>query len=129
MSDEWTCGKGLAAHAPLPGAIAGMLSALAEMLDSHTRALDLTEEAGRAEYAAYSSLVAQQRMIAAALTSVGDEMAGYATLPMAPHDMAVLASPESGAAFQALIDAEKALLQVLTATVEEHEGMLAEEPA
>jgi hypothetical protein len=78
MTDEWTCGKGLAAHSTLPTSMGGMLSALAEMLDSHTRALDLTDEAGRAEYAAYSSLVAQQRMIAAALQAMDLETVMHA---------------------------------------------------
>jgi hypothetical protein len=126
MANEWTCGKGLAAHAGLPLATGKMVSSLAGMLDNHARAIDLTYADGRGEYVAYASLVAQLKVIAASLGSLGDEMAGYESLPMAPHDMDVLASPELDTAFRALIEAEKALLNVLTATVEEHEQMLAE---
>jgi hypothetical protein len=126
MTEEWTCGKGLAAHAPLPLAIGDMLAALATMLDAHTRVLDLTDEHGRTEYAAYASLVAQQRMIARALRSMSKEMSGYQDMPMARHDMGILESEEFGETFKALVHAEKALLRVLTETVDEHEQMLGE---
>ena len=54
MTDgEPTCGKGLASQAPLPAKLGDLTSALADMLDAHTRALDLQDERGRDEQAAY----------------------------------------------------------------------------
>jgi len=126
MTDDWTCGKGLAANAALPEAIGAFFDALAMVLDLHTRSLDLSESSGRAEYDAYEGLVARQRVIASSLAKLGREMAGHVDLPMAEHDMEVLSAPESMAAFRALVDAERALLERLTVTVEEHELMLAE---
>ena len=46
--DQWTCGKGLAAGADLPGKLAALLAARAEVLERHTRALDPSEPSGRA---------------------------------------------------------------------------------
>jgi hypothetical protein len=124
MTDEWTCGKGLAAHADLPRAIGDMIEALAAMLDAHTRALDLTDEHGRNEYAAYASLVAQHRTIASSLRAMSEEMAGCHDLPMARHDMAVLESEEVTGTFASLVQVERALLRRLSATLEEHEQLL-----
>lgn len=123
MAEGWTCGKGLAANAPLLTAMAEMISALAEILDGHTRSLNLTDGDSRTEYAAYASLVAQQRMIATALQSLADEMVSYESLPMGIHDMGVLMSPELEETFERLITSERALLQRLTNTVAEHEEM------
>jgi hypothetical protein len=97
---------------------------LAVVLDLHTRSLDLGEDSGRAEYDAYMRLITQQRAIAVSLATLAREMAGYADLPMAEHYMEVLGAAESTAAFLALVDAEKALLDRLSAAVEEHEQML-----
>lgn len=124
MADDWTCGKGLAANAALPEAIGTFFDTLATVLDLHTRSLNLGESSGRAEHVAYMRLVVQQRAIASLLATLGHEMAGYVDLPMAGHDLEVLSAPESTAAFQALVDAERALLDRLAATVEEHEQML-----
>jgi hypothetical protein len=125
VTDDWTCGKGLAANAALPEAIGTLLGALATVLELHTRSLDLSEGSGRAEYVAYMSLVMQQRLIASALATLSDEMSGYADLPVAGHDLAVLGAPESAAAFHALVEAERMLLHRLSATVEEHTQILA----
>lgn len=124
MSEEWTCGKGLAAHAEIPLAMSELMTAMATMLDRHALALDPGEQAGKAEYDAYLSLVAGHRATADAMRSLGNEMAGYATLPMAEHDMAVLTSAELDSAFRSVVAAEEVLLNRLQETVAEHQQML-----
>ncbi|MBX3069432.1 MAG: hypothetical protein KF883_02890 [Thermomicrobiales bacterium] len=127
MADDWTCGKGLAAHASVPAAIGQVLSTMATLFDRHTLALDPAQPEGRAEYAAYASLAAQHRMIAAALASLSAEMAGYETLPMAEHNMDVMMSGNLDAAFRGVVDAERELLAALQSTVDEHGAMLTAE--
>lgn len=126
MADDWTCGKGLAENAALPEAMSTFFNALAAVLDLHTRSLDLSDSSGRAEYGAYHRTVVQQRVIASSLATLSREMAGYLDLPMAEHDLKVLSGSESTAAFQALVEAEKALLTRLSEAVEEHQQMLEE---
>ncbi len=127
MSDDWTCGKGLAAHAHIPEMIGVFVESMATLFDRHTLALDPGQEAGRAEYEVYAGLVAQYRMIAASLARVSAEMADLESLPMAEHDMDVMMSDELDAAFRAVIAAERNLLSALQSTVEEHEAMLRSE--
>ena len=56
MTDEPTCGRGLAASAALPGKIAELSAALAEVLERHMKALDLSDEHSRREHALYDRL-------------------------------------------------------------------------
>jgi hypothetical protein len=122
--DDWTCGKGLAASARVPSAMGEMIGAMAGVMDGHTLALDLTDPDARAEYVAYASLEARQRLAASLLRGIAEEMAGYEDLPMGRHDMDVLMSQDLTETFQNLVEAEKRLLHVLTETLAEHEAML-----
>jgi hypothetical protein len=123
--DQPTCGQGLAANAILPAKLGQLLGATAEVLERHTRALDLTDPAGRAERDAYAALVRAHRAIAGELASLAQQMEGYRDLPMARHDEAVLADPAGQAeAFRRSVAVERELLQLLTAKVEAEERLL-----
>jgi hypothetical protein len=64
MQDEQqTCGKGLAAHAALPEKIGGLIQSMAELLQNHTRSLDLDDANARLERDAYDRLIKDERSI------------------------------------------------------------------
>jgi hypothetical protein len=56
MTDQPTCGKGLAEHAVLPAKLGELLAALAANLQLHQNSLVLTDENARAEYRAFAML-------------------------------------------------------------------------
>ena len=45
--EEWTCGKGIAANAPLPAALGKLASAQGQVLQVHMRALDPSDPAAK----------------------------------------------------------------------------------
>jgi hypothetical protein len=123
--DRPTCGKGLAANAALPDKLAELTDAMAEVLERHTKALDLTDPAAREEFDAYAALVRAHRTIAGELASLAQQMVGYGDLPMGRHDEAVMADPEGQAeAFQRCVAIERELLALLSAKVAEEEQLL-----
>ena len=124
-NDQPTCGKGLAANAVLPAKLAELTAATAEVLERHTRALDLTDPAAREELDAYTALVRVHRTIAGQLASLAQQMAGYRDLPMGRHDETAMADPKGQAeAFQRFVAIERELLALLSAKVEEEDQLL-----
>ncbi|MGE3798157.1 MAG: hypothetical protein AB7G88_09960 [Thermomicrobiales bacterium] len=121
MAEEWTCGKGLAAHSVLPLAMGRLMSAMATMLDRHTLSLDPGQQEGREEFAAYAELVARHALLASELETLANRMEGYEALPMAEHDMETLTSSELDDAFRAVVQAEEDLLGTLQSIIEEHQ--------
>ena len=113
--DTPTCGKGIAANASLPATLSELMAALADVFERHTDALNRGEAAGRTEYDAYVSLERGHRDVAAALGTLADEMRSYRDLPMAEHDMAVMADPQGQAAAYAKYLAVKSRLGDLIA--------------
>ncbi|MEX0784564.1 MAG: hypothetical protein WD557_18155 [Dehalococcoidia bacterium] len=126
MDDEPTCGKGLAANAVLPAKLAELLTALADTLEAHRPALDLDEPAGRQEDEAYATLVTEQRQIAARLASLATRMEGCRALPMASHDMAVMADPARMAPYARFVATQRQLANMLQQSVAQGAAMLAE---
>ena len=124
MSEEMTCGKGLAARARLPEAVAALAAAKAEVLSYHQRSLDSSNAEARAEIARYAVLTGRFRTVAEALRSTAELMAGSRDLPMAPHDVAILGTAENTALFERYVDAERNLLAILSDELRENEGML-----
>jgi hypothetical protein len=125
MEEQLTCGKGLAEHSVLPGRIGEVIGGLAENLELHTRALDVSEDAGRAEHEAYAGLAGRYRRIAEELRSASEEMAGYRDLPPAPHDLESMRSPELGEAFTRFLEAERELVAALEEAIARDEALLA----
>ena len=126
MTEQETCGQGLAENAVLPKTLGEAIASMADVLEAHMPSLDLKDPDARPEYDAYASLVAQQRRIAEQLQAVADEMAGYADLPMGRHDPALMASRRVAEAFRQFVEAEKAALALLEQRVAGDDAMLSE---
>lgn len=122
--EQPTCGKGLAAHATLPATVGELMAAMADVLDVHQGALDLTDENARPEHRAYLTLVLELRGISAQLAASAHRMAGYRDLPMGRHDQQKMSSREARVAFEELVQIERRLLTLLTSTVGDHDAML-----
>jgi len=121
---EPTCGQGLAEHSVLPGRLSDVMAAMAETLEVHRTALDLSDANARPEDAAYRDLAEDQRAAAAQLLAIAGDMAGHVDLPMGRHDIEALTSPAAVGAFERFVAAERELLGLLAQTVARHEAML-----
>jgi uncharacterized protein YfiM (DUF2279 family) len=126
VAEQQTCGKGLAQHAVLPERIAELIAALAENLEVHMEALDLSDEEARIEHEAYSRLAAQHRQIAAQLEAVGQEMADQEELSMGRHDEAVMTSQRALDSLERFVGAQSELLHVLEQGVAREREMLSQ---
>lgn len=126
MDQHPTCGQGLAANSRLPAAIGEVLRAMAEVLDDHRQALDPGDPVNGPESAAYEKVVTELRAISAHADSVAKILSGYRDLPMGRHDQGRMAAADAQAALVRFVDAERHLLQWLTASVPAHEEMLRE---
>jgi hypothetical protein len=125
MQDEQpTCGKGLAAHAVLPERIGALLTAMAELLQNHTRSLTSADTNSGRERAAYDRLVTKQRAIASSLEDLASAMRSYRDLPMGAHDESALSDRASLEVFAAFVRAEESLLALLQESAAEHRSML-----
>ena len=113
MDEPQTCGKGLAERSELPARIATFLEALASLLEQHQKSVLTDDPSGAKERDAYASLASRYQGVARDLQSTAKEMAGYRTLPMAPHDISVLISPENAGAFDRVVAAERAVAELL----------------
>jgi len=122
--EEQTCGKGLAGNSALPEKLSELTAALAGVLETHMKALDLTDEHSRGEHDAYDRLARQHREIAAQLEKTAREMPSYRDLPMGHHDMQVMAGPEPLAAFERYLNAKRDVLTLLQETLSQDEEML-----
>lgn len=124
MHDERpTCGKGLAAHAALPEKLGALLSAMAELLDNHTRSLSIEDANAMLEREAYARLIKDQQVVATNLKALAAAMRSYRGLPIAPHDERTLTDQRSLHVFDALIRAEEGVLALLQRSVDEHRVM------
>jgi hypothetical protein len=128
MDDQPTCGNGLAENAEVPARIGELIAAMADVLDMHQQALDLTDQNARPEHHAYVTLVMELRSIAAQLAATAGRMAGYRDLPMGRHDLQKMSGPGAVATLDTLVQTERALLSRLTETLREHHSMLDEMP-
>lgn len=125
MADnEQTCGKGLAEHAVIPRAIGELIATLAENLELHMPAIVTSDDAGRAEHAAYAKLVAEHRAIAVQLAAVATHMASYHDLAMAQHDMKVMQEPKRMEAFGRYVKREREVVAVLQASLARDQELL-----
>jgi hypothetical protein len=124
MQDEQpSCGRGLAAHAALPEKLAALLSAMAGLLENHTRSLPPEDADALAEREAYDRLVEDQRAVATSLEALAAAMRSYRGLPIAPHDESTLADQRSLHVFDSFIRAEEGVLALLRKSLDEHCAM------
>ena len=124
MDEPQTCGKGLAERAVLPSRLANFIDALAALLEQHQKSVPGDDADSAREREAYRSLARQYRSVSRTLGAAAAEMAGYRHLPMAPHDIAVLVSPENAGAFDRVVAAEQAVAELLQSMLPRDEEML-----
>jgi hypothetical protein len=124
MDDTMTCGKGLAASAPLPELMAELLATLTEVLNNHALAIDLGDANGDQEHEAYQALIAEFGPLAERLRAAARQMIGYHDLPVARHDEVAMADPRGVEVFEQFVRAEEALHELLTRRVAEDRQML-----
>jgi hypothetical protein len=124
MQDEQpSCGRGLAAHAALPEKLAALLSAMAGLLENHTRSLPPEDANAMLEREAYDRLIKDQQAVATSLQALAAAMRSYRGLPIAPHDERTLADRRSLHVFDSFIRAEEAALAFLQRSLDEHHAM------
>jgi hypothetical protein len=124
MTDEPTCGQGLARHAALTASLGELIASTARVLEVHMRALDLTDDASKREHDAYRELATAHRRIAIELADTAHRMEGYRTLPMGRHDMVQMMSPAPRHAFAGFVNHELALASLLEARLAQDRAML-----
>lgn len=124
MEDAPTCGKGLAEHSPLPAKLGELTDAVADVLEIHTKALDVGDESSRKELEAYRALARIHRTIAADLKATAKQMAGYRDLPMGKHDEQVMMAPDAREAFERFVMREQDLLALLQRRIQPDRQML-----
>jgi formiminotetrahydrofolate cyclodeaminase len=123
-SEQQTCGKGLAENSALPAKLGELISAMAENLEAHWKALDLTDQNSRSEYEAYEKLLKELRQIAAQLSVTASEMAEYRDLPMGRHDEKAMTHPRLREAFENFVQHKRELWELLEQTEERDHKLL-----
>jgi hypothetical protein len=126
MNEQQTCGKGLAENAELPEKLGAVAAGMAEVLEHHMHALDLTDPNAKAEHGAYAQLVDAHRSIAAQLRATADQMTGYRDLPMGRHDEQVMTSADGLRAFDAFVTAKQELQALLERQAAQDRARLAQ---
>jgi hypothetical protein len=121
---QQTCGKGLAEHAIVVSTLGAFAATMAENLEAHQDALDVTDDNSRKEMHAYVKLTEEFRCVASHLTTTAAHMAGYRDLPMGRHDPRAMATPKVVDAFNKLVRVEQELQTVLTILIERHQAIL-----
>jgi hypothetical protein len=124
MDEQQTCGKGLAHRSTLTASLGEVVAATARVLEVHMKALDLTDENAKREYEAYRELASSHRRIAMELADTASRMAGYRTLPMGRHDMAVMMSAPPRHAFAGFVKQEEAHAALLQQLLVQDRAML-----
>lgn len=124
MTEQQTCGKGLAENSVLPAKLGELISAMAGNLDAHRKALNLTDQYSWAEDQAYEKLLKELRQTAAQLSVTANEMAGYRDLQMGRHDEKAMTHPRVRAAFEQLVQRKQELLELLKQTEERDNQLL-----
>lgn len=126
MAEQQTCGKGLAENSGLPAKLGDLIASMAEILELHTKALDVDDENGRRERDVYRRLVEEHRQTAARLHASAEEMASYRDLPMGRHDPEIMSSPELVDGFERFVRVETELSALLEERLEQDRALLRE---
>ena len=122
--DQPTCGKGLAENSVLPTQIGKLVAAMAENLEAHMKALDLTDKNSAAEFSAYEKLVKELKQAALELHVTANQMAGYRDLPMGRHAEKEMMHPRVRDAFERFLNEKRELLSLLQETTERDSAIL-----
>jgi hypothetical protein len=123
-SGQQTCGKGLAENSVLQAKLGELISAMAGNLETHMKALDLTDSNSQAEYDAYENLLKDLRQTAAELAVTANHMAEHRDLPMGRHDAKIMTHPRVEEAFEKFVQAKRDLLELLEQNEERDHKLL-----
>ena len=115
QEEQSTCGRGLAASAAVPAALAAVAAGLAQNLEVHIRALAPDDPAAVREGEVYGHVARNLRSAAAELQAAAAEMDAAADLPMGAHDMAAMSTTDVLDAFERHVAAEDDLCRLLDA--------------
>ena len=110
---ERSCGKGLAAGGDVPAALAELITAMADVLEAHTHALEAVDIRARRELQAYRAIMVEQRKAASQLDATAALMRSHRDLPPAPHNEEVMRSEAAAKAFARYKAAAEAAGKVL----------------
>lgn len=124
MTDEPTCGQGLAQHAALPRLVGAVLDSVADNLVAHLPGLVSSDPDSRREKRVYEQLAERHREAAAMLDALGEEMAGHQDMPMGAHDLEALSSRPATEALARMVRAETELVALVEQQLAEHQAML-----
>ena len=124
MSDEPTCGQGLAEHSELPLLMGDLVQSVADNLRAHLPGLVASDVNSQHEKHVYEHLAARFREAGALLHAIGTEMAGHQDLPMGEHDLQALSSGEAIEALERMTRVEARLVARLQDQLTEHQAML-----
>jgi hypothetical protein len=114
--EQPTCGKGLAENSILPARLGTLIAAMAENLETHMKALDLTDQNSRQEYDAYEELVRELHQVASQLQTTANQMAGYRDLPMGRHDEKAMTDPRVRESFEKFVKRKREVFSLLEQT-------------
>jgi len=108
----------------LPTKLGELTASVADILEAHMPALDLTDERSRREYEVYRLLAEDHRQAGLRLEAIGKQMAGYRELAMGRHDEKAMAAPAVVESFQTFVGLEQELLTLLQRRIEQDRQML-----
>jgi hypothetical protein len=101
-----------------------LTASVADILEAHMPALDLTDERSRREYEVYRRLAEDHRQAGLRLGAIGKQMAGFRDLPIGRHHEKAMAAPAVVESFQKFVGLEQELLALLQRRVEQDGQML-----
>lgn len=124
MTDEPTCGQGLAQHARVPQLIGELMNAVADNLVAHLPMLVASDEETQHEKRVYEHLSGRHREAAATLQAIGTEMARHRDMPMGQHELQAMSRRDVIDALEGMIRAEAQLVARLQQHLAEHQAMV-----
>jgi hypothetical protein len=116
VTQQQTCGQGLADNSALPARMAEVTGLLADVLELHLPTLDLTDPLSRREHDVYQDLVGRYRDVAVRMREAAHRMAGFRDLPMGSHDLEKAADPRMAETFAEFIRRKRELRELLQGT-------------
>jgi hypothetical protein len=124
VTEEQTCGQGLADNSALPARMADVTGRLADILELHLPSLDLTDPLSQREHDVYRELLGVYRDIATRMRETAQRMAGYRDLPMGRHDLTAAADPRMVETFSDFVRGKRELRDLLRETEAMDDQML-----
>jgi hypothetical protein len=124
MTEESTCGQGLAQTALVPQLIGDLMNAVADNLSAHLPMLVAGDEASQHERRVFELLAGSYRDAAGMLHTIATEMATHQDMRMGQHDFEAMSPGDVMEALESLISAEAQLVEQLEQHLAEHRAMV-----